>query len=51
MRAMINGDIYMNSGRVSTCYNPDGLLGRGRWRFQSADEFMSMVKSNGGVLI
>ena len=51
MRAMINGDIYMNSGRVSTCYNPNGLLGRGRWKWQSAEEFTSMVKANGGTML
>ena len=51
MRAMINGDVYANNGRVSTCYNPNGLLGRGRWKWQSAGEFISMVKANAGTML
>ena len=51
MVAYINGDRYINNGRMSTCYNPNGLLGRGRWKWQSAEEFTSMVKSNGGTVI
>lgn len=51
MRAMINGDIYTNSGRVSTCYNPNGLLGRGRWKWQTIQEFEEMVKENGGTML
>lgn len=51
MIAYINGDIYMNSGRVSTCYNPQGLLGTGRWKFQSPQEFINMVKQNGGTIV
>lgn len=51
MVAYINGDRYTNSGRVSTCYNPNGLLGRGRWKWQNAEEFISMVKANGGTML
>lgn len=49
--AMINGDLYSNNGRISTCYNPKGLLGSGRWMWQSTEEFASMVNSNGGVML
>lgn len=51
MKALINGDTYTNSGRVSTCYNPHGLLGSGRWKFQSESEFIAMVNENNGKII
>ena len=51
MVAYINGDRYVNNGRMSTCYNPNGLLGSGRWRWQTHEEFINMVKSNGGTML
>ena len=51
MVAYINGDRYINNGRMSTCFNPYGLLGRGRWKWQNAEEFISMVKANGGTML
>lgn len=51
MVAYINGDRYTNSGRVSTCYNPNGLLGCGRWKWQTTQEFEEMVKANGGTML
>ena len=49
--AFINGDIYRNNGRLSTCYNPHGLLGGGRFKWQSTSEFLAMVKENNGSII
>lgn len=51
MRAIVNGDIYNNNGRISVCYNPNGLLGNGRFRFQSEREFIEMVENAGGYVI
>lgn len=51
MDARINGDLYKNNGRVTTCYNPQGLLGNGRWRWQDREEFVEMVKVHKGTII
>ena len=51
MVAYINGDRYTNNGRMSTCFNPYGLLGRGRWKWQGTDGFVNMVNKNGGTMI
>lgn len=51
MDAYINGDLYKNSGRLTVCHNPHGLLGSGRWRWQNEEEFTSMVKEHKGQII
>lgn len=45
VKAYINGDLYTNNGSISVCYNPNGLLG-GRWKFQTKEEFLAMVKDH-----
>ena len=39
MVGKINGDTYTNNGSVTICYNPNGLFGSGRWKFQSQKDF------------
>lgn len=52
MVAYINGDVYENNiGRLTVCYNPNGLFGSARWRWQTHAEFSDMVKSHGGYIV